>query len=93
MIWYSYEFLSPKEVFETTTSISSMWPIDFLLVSLFLGATFFLIFILLPGYIIACRIIKDKKEKRNKKRLLTQILLQKEIEDEVEKEIKLEERR
>ena len=70
-----------------------MWPTDFILVVIFLIATFASIFILFPGYIIAFRHMKDSKTKKNKKRLLTQILLQKEIEDEVEKEVQLEEKK
>lgn len=93
MIWYSYEFLTSREVFENTTSISSMGPTDFILVVIFLIATFTSIFILLPGYIIGLRHLRDSKAKKNKKRLLTQILLQKEIEDEVEKEVELEEKK
>jgi len=92
MIGYSYTFRSPREVFESVSHISQMWIDDIFLVSLFLGGTFFMIFIFLPGYIIAYRHMQDQKKKKSKKRLLTQILLQKEIEDEVEEEIKLEEK-
>lgn len=93
MIWYSYTFLSPEEVFARAASISRMGIDDIFLVSVFLIITFMSIFIILPGYIIAHRHLKDLKQKRIKKRLLTQILLQKEIEDEVEREIELEEKK
>jgi len=93
MIGFDYTFKTSEEILASWARISSMWFNDIFLVLIFLWLTWATIFIFLPAYIIAYKHMKDKKEKINKKKLLTQILLQKELEDEVEKEIELEEKK
>jgi len=44
-------------------------------------------FVVIPIVIFTLRKREIKKQKRNKKNLLTEILLKKELEDEIEKEI------
>ncbi len=91
MIGFSYVYKTPEEILASTASISSLWIIDMWLVLWAIGFTFISVFLIIPSIVIAHEHAVKQKEKRGKKKLLTQILLQKEIEDEVEKEVKIEE--
>lgn len=90
MLGFNYTYASQEEIFSNMTHIWNISIFELLLLIWFILFTLLLIFVIVPWIIITCRFINEQKEKRNKKKLLSQILLQKEIEDEVEKEIKIE---
>ena len=90
MIGFNYTYTSQQDMLSNMSHIWSMSAFDIVLVACAILFTFASIFVIIPGYIICLRHYKQTKEKKNKKKLLSQILMQKEIEDEVEKEIKIE---
>lgn len=90
MVGFSYIYKSQEDIFNDTVRISEMWIWDIFAVTIAVWSTLFITLVLLPCILIVLRHRKEKKEKQNKRKLLTQILLQKEIEDEVENEVQIE---
>ncbi len=90
MIGFSYIYKSSDEIFSWFTHLSHLSIVDVAFVAIAVSITFFSIFVFIPSVIISIEHIHEQKEKRNKKKILSQILLQKEIEDEVESEIQIE---
>lgn len=90
MIGFNYTYSSQQDIFTNMAHIWSMSVFDMIWVAAAISIVLLSTFVIIPGYIIVYRYIKDAKEKSNKKKLLSQILMQKEIEDEVEKEIHIE---
>lgn len=91
MIGFNYIYKTPDEIFSSAWQLGNLSLFDGVISIAALIAVFISIFIVFPSFIITQQYLAEQKEKRNKKKLLTQILLQKEIEDEVEKEIHIDE--
>jgi predicted transporter len=90
MIGYSYIYKTSDEILQSVSHLGSMSISDILLLITMLIVVVLSIFVMFPCISITLEYKRQKKEKINKKKILTQILLQKEIEDEVEKEIQIE---
>lgn len=93
MIWFSYTYLSSKEVFSQIALISGLSISEASLLAVCIIITLLLIFCIFPVIYISLDHTKIQKKKKQKKKLLEQILIQKEIEDEVEKEVHIDDQK
>ena len=88
MIWYTYTYLTTKEILEKSwffSSIQNVGNIIWMIISAIF--IFTLINYLLPYVFFWLEKNTKARKKQERKQLMKQILLQREIEDEIEKEL------
>ena len=90
MIGFSYIYKSSEEILQSVSHLGSMNFSDILWVITALCIMILCAFVIFPAIMIVLEYSQQQRNKKNKKKILTQILLQKEIEDEVESQIKIE---